>query len=69
MNVVASDNIVLGRVVGVQSIIIEAEDGQGKRHWFPLHWITQTTEDKIVLDRRGEHARQEWSDDPPVASS
>ncbi len=40
------------------------KDQHGKHHYIPTSWVTKIEDGKVVVDRPGEKAMQEWSDTP-----
>jgi len=40
------------------------KDEQGKHHYIPTSWVTSTENGRVVVDRPGEQAMQQWSESP-----
>ncbi|MDD2801812.1 MAG: DUF2171 domain-containing protein [Methylobacter sp.] len=43
------------------SCIKVTKDAAGQHHYIPLSWVTSTEDGKVVIDRPGDQAMQEWS--------
>jgi len=43
-----------------------AKDSKGQHHYIPMAWV-KTVDGKVHLDRPGEQAMKEWSNEPPHA--
>ncbi len=65
--VVCSKNGQLGIVDHMQGkeTIKLMKDDKGTHHYIPLSWVT-TVDDKVHLDRPGDQAAREWSENPPA---
>ncbi len=40
------------------------KDKDGKHHYIPTSWVTKVEDGKVVVDRPGEEAMQEWTEAP-----
>jgi hypothetical protein len=40
------------------------KDDKGHHHYIPASWVTGIENGKLVIDRPGEQAMQQWSDAP-----
>lgn len=68
MPVVCSNNGQFGTVDHMDGNYIKlTKDNQGKHHWIPTSWVTQVDE-HVHVDRPGEQAMREWSDEKPGAA-
>lgn len=41
------------------------KDEEGKHHYIPLSWVASVTNGKVKVDRPGDEAMEEWSEDAP----
>lgn len=49
-----------------QDTIKLRRDTKGQHHYIPLSWV-KVVDDKVHVDRPGEQAMKEWSNEPPEA--
>lgn len=42
------------------------KDASGHHHYIPVSWVTAVEDGKVKVDRLGEEAMEEWSDEPPL---
>lgn len=40
------------------------KDEQGQHHYIPTSWVTEIKDGKVVVDRPGDEAMQDWSEAP-----
>lgn len=65
MPIVCSEQKQFATVDKVEGEFIKVtKDEQGQHHWFPLNWVT-SVDDKVHVDRPGQDAMQQWSDEAP----
>ncbi|MDP3334665.1 MAG: DUF2171 domain-containing protein [Methylococcaceae bacterium] len=41
------------------------KDETGQHHYIPLSWVTSIEDGKVIVDRPGDKAMQEWSSTSP----
>ncbi len=69
MPIVCSDNKQFAEVDRIEGVFIKVtKDDEGNHHWFPLNWVT-SVDDKVHVDRPGQQAMQEWSDEAPTLAA
>jgi len=68
MRVVCSKNKQFGTVDHVegQAAIKLTKDASGEHHLIPMNWVT-SVDDKVHVDRPGDHAMREWTTTMPSA--
>jgi len=49
---------------GPSSIKVK-KDETGQHHYIPLSWVTSIEDGKVIVDRPGDKAMQEWSSTSP----
>jgi hypothetical protein len=54
---------VVDHMEGRDSIKLQ-RDESGQHHYIPLSWVTSTEDGQVHVDRPGDQAMQEWSDEP-----
>lgn len=65
MPVVCSDNgqfAVVDHMDGSDSIKLKRDDN-GKHHYIPLSWVTSANSGNVKVDRPGDQAMKEWSEE------
>ena len=69
MAIVCSENKQFAEVDRIEGEFIKVtKDDEGNHHWFPLAWVTNV-DDKVHVDRPGQQAMQEWSDEAPTLAA
>ena len=66
MPVVCSEDgqfAVVDHLEGARTIKLN-RDPSGKHHYIPMEWVTNV-DDKVHIDRPGDQAMKEWSEEPP----
>jgi hypothetical protein len=48
---------------GQDSIKLQRDDS-GKHHYIPLSWVTSTENGTVKVDRPGDQAMEDWSEQP-----
>ena len=48
-----------------QECIKLQRDKSGQHHYIPLAWVTSTENGQLKVDRPGDQATREWSNQPP----
>jgi len=39
-------------------------DEEGTHHYIPLDWVSSVSDGKVIVDRPGNKAKQQWSETP-----
>ena len=47
-----------------QDLIKLKKDDSGQHHYIPISWVTATDNGRLVIDRPGYEAMQQWLDSP-----
>ena len=55
---------IVDRMEGSNTIKLK-KDEQGQHHFIPLSWVTSADSGKVKVDRPGDQAMKEWSEQPP----
>ena len=55
---------VVDHMEGQECIKLQRDDS-GQHHYIPLSWVTSSENGQLKVDRPGDQAMQEWSDQPP----
>lgn len=67
MPVVCSEDgqfAVVDHMEGSETIKLQKDD-KGQHHFIPLSWVTSVDKGKVNVDRPGDQAMKEWSQEPP----
>ena len=70
MPVVCSEDgqfAVVDHMEGVNTIKLKKDD-QGQHHFIPMSWVTSAENGKVKVDRPGDQAMEEWSNQSPAAN-
>jgi hypothetical protein len=54
---------VVDHMEGKDSIKLQRDAG-GHHHYIPLSWVTSADDGKVKVDRPGDQAMKEWSEEP-----
>ncbi len=68
MPVVCSDDgqfAVVDHMEGSNTIKLKKDD-QGQHHFIPVSWVTSADGGKVRVDRPGDQAMKDWSEQPPA---
>ena len=54
---------IVDHLEGSESIKLQ-RDSEGQHHYIPMSWVASADNGKVKLDRSGDEAMEDWSEEP-----